>query len=95
MIICDITSIDKEKGLQLFIELDEDAKQKGEKKTIKMKPKKWHPIHLLWEWSEGPGEPQIVSILFVLPTGVNNSKLKVGYQVNNACNGLTIAVTWL
>ena len=82
------------KNLQLFIELDEESKEKGEKKTIEMRPKKWHPIHLLWEWSEGPGEPQIVSILFVLPTGVNNSKVKVAYQVNTTYNGLTIRVTW-
>ena len=79
MIICDITSVNKEKDLQIIIELEEDAKQRGEKKTIEMKPKKWHPIHLLWEWSEGSGEPQIVLILFVLLTGVNNSKLKVAY----------------
>ena len=49
---------------------------------------------MLQEWFEGTSEPQIVSILFFLPTSFVNNKGKVAYQVNRVCNGLTISVTW-
>ena len=56
--------------------------------------KKWYPIHLLWEWSEGPGEPQIVSLVVSLPSGVKNNKGSFSLWVNNQCMGLTICATW-
>ena len=68
-------------------ELDEN---KDNKQTVK----KWYPIHLLWEWSEGLGEPEIVSLVSSLPSGVQNNKVNFSLQVNSQCMGLTISVTW-
>ena len=57
-------------------------------------PKTWYPITTLWDWSEGPGEPQMVSIDITLPSGVENKKDKSWVVVNDACNALEITVVW-
>ena len=55
----------------------------------------WHPIHILQEWNEGPGTPNMVSIVLTWPSGVNNNTTEINIRAANCCRKLELTVSWL
>ena len=67
----------------------------ADKKCVPMvTARKWIPIYIQWDWNEGPGTPQISSLVIVLPSGVQNSKAQFSFQVNCNSRGLSITGDW-
>ena len=54
----------------------------------------WMPIHNVWSWTEGVGRPLMVSVVIVLPSGVDNMKECIKVNVGACCRKLTVTMDW-
>ena len=66
----------------------------GESAGVFKNDKTWNPIHILWTWSEGPGHPEVCSLVIVLPSGIVNNKSTFNARVSPLCETLELSATY-